>query len=165
MENEYSIRETIVMNYGRLHGLQYELRESNDESTSNEISSKKERRTRIYQVNINRRQYEKLSGNMSGFRLFTFEQFADILRPFVMGFYIRGELENAYSLLSDGQKKIVQISRLNDFVQLINQNIDPNILTNFIEKVDANSDGKLSFSEFRTLILKGIGREIISNSA
>ena len=80
-----------------------------------------------------------------------------------MGFYLNDELKQAFQVLDKDQSGTINIEELTSFLPVINEYATTDALKNYIKKVDQNTDGTLNYDEFRTLILKGIGRDIICN--
>jgi len=52
---------------------------------------------------------------------------------------------------------------LNVFLPILNDTVDSDALSDYIRKVDDNFDGIMNYDEFRSLVLRGIGRDIICN--
>jgi Ca2+-binding EF-hand superfamily protein len=161
MDLEYSVTESITRNYGIINKIQYQFEEFSFENTSNGITIKKERRSRIYDTIITREHYHFLARRIRN--ALSFHNFLRVLRPFVMGYYQNDELEQAFYVLDRNHSGSIHVNELASFVPIINENATTDLLKNYIRKVDINADGILNYDEFRTLILKGIGRDIICN--
>ena len=80
-----------------------------------------------------------------------------------MGFYASGELEKAFHALDRDGSGTIHIDELSSFLPLLNDQISRDALRNYVRKTDANFDGNMNYDEFRALILRGIGRDIICN--
>ncbi|UJR07293.1 hypothetical protein I4U23_011581 [Adineta vaga] len=161
MDLEFSVTESITRNYGHINQIHYQFEEVSFENTSNGITNKKERRSRIYDTNITREHYNVLGKNIRN--ALSFDNFILVLRPFVMGYYQNDELEQAFRVLDKDHSGSINVDELARFLPIINENATTEALKNYIRKVDITNDGDLNYDEFRTLILKGIGRDIICN--
>ena len=165
MELEYSVTENLHRNrIGQIVQIEYQFEETvvvESKSTGTLIRQSKEKRNRSYDTLITREQYENLTQRLSN-RL-PFETFILVLRPFIMGFYTSDELERAFQVLDRDRSGTIHINELNVFLPLLNDTIDSNALRNYVEKVDENFDGNMNYDEFRSLVLRGIGRDIICN--
>ncbi|CAF1635679.1 unnamed protein product [Adineta ricciae] len=80
-----------------------------------------------------------------------------------MGFYSSDELERAFSTLDRDRSGSIHIDELNAFLPILNDTINGDALRDYIRKVDENFDGNMNYDEFRALVLRGIGRDIICN--
>ncbi|CAF0919072.1 unnamed protein product [Adineta steineri] len=161
MDLEFSVTETITRNNNFINQIHYQFEEFSFENTSNGITNKKERRSRIYDTIITRKQYNILTRNTRNALLF--DNFIIVLRPFIMGYYQDDELTRAFRVLDKDHSGSVNVEELANFLPIINEFATTEALTNYIKKVDINTDGTLNYDEFRSLILKGIGRDIICN--
>ncbi|CAF0799347.1 unnamed protein product [Adineta steineri] len=161
MDLEFSVTETITRNNNFINQIHYQFEEFSFENTSNGITNKKERRSRIYDTIITRKQYNLLTRNTRNTLLF--DNFIIVLRPFIMGYYQDDELTRAFRVLDKDHSGSVNVEELANFLPIINEFATTEALTNYIKKVDINTDGTLNYDEFRSLILKGIGRDIICN--
>ncbi|CAF0830318.1 unnamed protein product [Adineta steineri] len=161
MDLEFSVTETITRNNNFINQIHYQFEEFSFENTSNGITNKKERRSRIYDTIITRKQYNILTRNTRNTLLF--DNFIIVLRPFIMGYYQDDELTRAFRVLDKDHSGSVNVEELANFLPIINEFATTEALTNYIKKVDINTDGTLNYDEFRSLILKGIGRDIICN--
>ncbi|CAF1357334.1 unnamed protein product [Adineta steineri] len=159
MDLEFTVTETLTHDLGRINEINYDFEEITVENVSFGVTSKKERRIRTYTANIKREQYNNLVGRNPD--ALSFDDFTHVLRPFIMGFYDKHELEQAFNILDQDGSGFIHIDELSNFLTIINQYISSDKLINYIRKVDINSDGTLTFDEFRSLILKGIGRDIV----
>ncbi|CAF3896940.1 unnamed protein product, partial [Adineta steineri] len=159
MDLEFSVTETITRNNNFINQIHYQFEEFSFENTSNGITNKKERRSRIYDTIITRKQYNILTRNTRNTLLF--DNFIIVLRPFIMGYYQDDELTRAFRVLDKDHSGSVNVEELANFLPIINEFATTEALTNYIKKVDINTDGTLNYDEFRSLILKGIGRDII----
>jgi Ca2+-binding EF-hand superfamily protein len=161
MDLEFSVTETITRNYGNINQIHYQFEEFSFEITSNGITNKKERRSRIYDTNITRQQYNFLATDIRN--ALSFDYFLLVLRPFVMGFYQNDQLKRAFSILDKNHSGTINIDQLARFLPIINEYATTDVLINYIKRADIDTDGNLNYDQFRTLILKGIGRDIICN--
>lgn len=165
MELEYSVTENLHRNRaGQIVQIEYQFEETVIvESKSSGILTRqsKEKRNRSYDTIITREQYENLTQRHSN--PLAFETFILVLRPFIMGFYTSNELERAFDALDRDHSGTIHINELNTFLPLLNETIDSNALRSYVEKVDENFDGNMNYDEFRSLVLRGIGRDIICN--
>ena len=168
MDLEYTVTENIHRNRaGQIVQIDYQFEETVVIETPSNVSTggitrhNREKRNRTYDVAIHRDQYLALARQYpSGL---TFESFIDILRPFIMGFYMNNELERAFYTLDRDRSGSIHLEELNAFLPILNDTITGVALKNYVEKVDENFDGKLTYEEFRALVLRGIGRDIICN--
>ncbi|CAF1106541.1 unnamed protein product [Rotaria magnacalcarata] len=156
MNLEFTVTEAIVHNLGVINEIRYEF---TVEYVSVGITNKKEKRSRTYDTNITREQYNKLAEQYH-YGL-SFDNFIVVLRPFMMGFYQTNELEQAFRILDKSNSGSIDIDNLANFLPIINEYATSDTLKNYIKKSDFNHDGNLTYDEFRSLILRGIGREMI----
>ncbi|CAF3366704.1 unnamed protein product [Rotaria socialis] len=162
MDLEYTVTETLTSLGGRVSEINYEFEEITVEAISLGLSTKRERRARAYSARISRDQYAALSRAMSV--SLSFDDFVQVLRPFMMGFYRNRELEQAFGILDRDHSGLVHIDELNVFLPIINQYATGDTLKSYVRKVYSNIENNLTYDEFRTLILRGIGRDILCNN-
>lgn len=160
---EYTIIETTTFQNGQINEINYEIEESIKENVLFGITRRSERRTRVYSTTITRAQYNRLSRQQSD--ALSFDDFVFVLRPFMMGFYQDSELEMAFSILDKDGSGLVNVDELSIFLPIINEHATGETLKKFIEKIDLDANNNMDFDEFRSLILKGIGRDILCNSS
>jgi Ca2+-binding EF-hand superfamily protein len=168
MDLEYSITENVHRNgAGQIVEIEYQFEETvvveiASSNTSTTITRQnKEKRNRTYDTRVTREQYQNLTHQLSN--PLSFEEFVIVLRPFIMGFYTSDELERAFQTLDRDHSGSIHINELSSFLPLLNDTIDINALRNYVGKVDENFDGNMNYDEFRSLVLRGIGRDIICN--
>ncbi|CAF2398711.1 unnamed protein product [Rotaria sp. Silwood2] len=167
MDLEYTVTENIHRNNnGQVVQIDYQFEETVVVDTSSSSSSSitrqnKERRNRTYDATITRAQYQNLSRRLPN--PLPFEAFVDVLRPFIMGFYSSDELQRAFYILDRDHSGSIHINELGSFLPILNDTIDSEALKNYVRKIDQNFDGKINYDEFRALVLRGIGRDIICN--
>ena len=168
MDLEYTVTENVHRNRsGQIVQIEYQFEETVVvETTSNPSSTtitrqNKEKRNRTYDTTVTREQYENLTRRLSN--SLPFDSFITVLRPFIMGFYSSDELERAFQALDRDHSGTIHINELNSFLPVLNDTIDSDALRNYIQKVDENFDGNMNYEEFRSLVLRGIGRDIICN--
>ncbi|CAF1031882.1 unnamed protein product [Rotaria sordida] len=169
MDIEYIITETIYQNgTGQVAKIDYQFDETlnidsstSTPSTSSIARQNKEKRNRQYDVTITREQYQTLSRQI--LNALSFDAFVNVLRPFIMGYYTNGELERAFYTLDRDRSGTIHIKELSAFLPILNETINNDALNAYVRKVDENFDGNLNYDEFRTLVLRGIGRDIICN--
>jgi Ca2+-binding EF-hand superfamily protein len=80
-----------------------------------------------------------------------------------MGFYQNDQLKRAFSILDKNHSGTINIDQLARFLPIINEYATTDVLINYIKRADIDTDGNLNYDQFRILILKGIGRDIICN--
>lgn len=167
MDLEYTVTESITRNgQGQVIQLEYQFEETTIVETSSTSSigmmrQNREKRNRSYGATITRNQYQRLAQSLS--KPLHFDSFVSILRPFIMGYYSSDELERAFNILDRDHSGTIHINELSSFLPILNENLDSEALRNYVKKVDENFDGNLGFDEFRSLVLRGIGRDIICN--
>ncbi|CAF3307576.1 unnamed protein product [Rotaria socialis] len=168
MDLEYTVIETVHQNNaGQVTKINYEFDETvaTEASTSSSSSSiarqNKEKRNRTYDVTITREQYQGMAKQLSN--ALSFDAFVSVLRPFIMGYYKDNELERAFSTLDRDRSGSINVKELNSFLPILNETANGEALNAYVRKVDDNFDGNLSYNEFRSLVLRGIGRDIICN--
>ncbi|CAF1044816.1 unnamed protein product [Adineta ricciae] len=161
MNLEFTVTETVTRQFGQINEIDYEFEEVTNEAVSLGVTSKKERRIRAYTANIKRDQYNQLITR--AIDALSFDDFILVLRPFIMGHYDQFELEKAFDILDRDRSGFIHIEELSVFLTIINQYVTSDALRSYIRRVDINADGNLTYDEFRSLILKGIGRDIICN--
>jgi Ca2+-binding EF-hand superfamily protein len=120
-----------------------------------------ERHSQIYDISIERQQYNQLAKRIPN--SLSFDQFITVLRPFMMGYYQHDQLEQAFQILDDDQLGIIHIKQLLTFFTIIDGCMTTDSVKDYIRKFDINKNNDyLSYDQFRTFVLKGIGRDIIS---
>ena len=163
MNLEFTVTETITRSNGQIEEINYKFDEVTTESLSLGLTNRKETRNREYSANITREQYNHLIPQK--FHALPFDDFVYVLRPFMMGFYDQFELERAFSILDRDGSGSIQPDELSIFLPIINQSATGDTLKNYLRKVNINDDSPLNFGAFQSLILKGIGRDILCNQA
>ncbi|UJR38587.1 hypothetical protein I4U23_031251 [Adineta vaga] len=161
MDSEFSVTEIISGDLNNISEIHYQFEEFTYENTTTGITNKKERLSRVYDTIIKRKQYEILAENIRN--VLSFDDFIRILRPFVMGYYEDNQLKQAFQILDKDQSGTINIEELANFLPIINEFATTEALKNYIKKVDIDVEDTLTYDQFRTLILKGIGRDIICN--
>lgn len=167
MDLEYSVTESIHRNRaGQVTQIDYLFEEiiviETPSSSSTGITRQnKEKRNRTYDVSIQREQYQTLARSLAN--TLTFDAFVDVLRPFIMGYYTSNELERAFYTLDQDRSGTIHLDELSSFLPILNETITSTGLRDYVRKVDENFDGRMNYDEFRSLVLRGIGRDIICN--
>lgn len=167
MDVEYTITESVYRNRaGQITQIDYSFDETlvieTPETSSSSITRQnREKRNRSYDVKITRELYQNIADRHRN--ALGFEAFVDVLRPFIMGFYAEDELEQAFRKLDRDRSGSIHLDELNNFLPILNDTVDNNALQEYVRKVDENFDGNMTYDEFRTLVLRGIGRDIICN--
>jgi Ca2+-binding EF-hand superfamily protein len=168
MDLEYSITENVHRNRaGQIVEIEYQFEETvvvetiPSNSSASIIRQNKEKRNRTYDSRVTREQYQNLTRQFSN--PLSFEEFIIVLRPLILGYYTSDELERAFQTLDRDHSGSIHINELSSFLPLLNDTIDSDALRNYIGKVDENFDGNMNYNEFRSLVLRGIGRDIICN--
>lgn len=167
MDLEYSVTENVHRNRaGQIVQIDYQFEEtvvveSAPSSTSSITKQSREKRNRSYDATVTRDQYQILSRRLPN--ALPFEAFVNVLRPFIMGFYDSSELERAFHTLDRDHSGSIHIDELGSFLPILNDTLNTEALSNYVRKVDENFDGNMSYDEFRALVLRGIGRDIICN--
>jgi Ca2+-binding EF-hand superfamily protein len=167
MDLEYSITENIHRNrFGQIVEIDYQFEETvvvetTSSSPTTITRQNKEKRNRSYDTRVTREQYQDLTRRF--LNPLSFEEFVIVLRPFIMGFYTSDELEHAFQTLDRDHSGTIHINELSSFLPLLNDTVDTDALRNYVGKVDENFDGNMNYDEFRSLVLRGIGRDIICN--
>lgn len=166
MDLEYTVTENVRRNRaGQIVQIDYLLEESMTieapSSSSSLTRHNREKRNRTYDVVITREQYEAVSRQFSN--PLAFDEFVKVLRPFIMGYYTNDELERAFLALDRDRSGSIHLRELSSFLPILNDSINDSALHSYVQKVDENFDGNMSYDEFRALVLRGIGRDIICN--
>jgi Ca2+-binding EF-hand superfamily protein len=166
MDLEYTITETIYRNHsGQTTKIDFQFDESTmivAASTSTGISrNNKEKRQRSYEWSMTRDQYQSIISKLR--RPIAFDAFVDSLRPIVMGHYKNDELERAFTILDRDQSGTINVKEFSAILPILNESMDASALREYIRKVDEDFDGELKYEEFRALVLRGIGRDIMCN--
>ncbi|CAF1072070.1 unnamed protein product [Rotaria sp. Silwood1] len=162
MDLEYTVTETVITLSGLVIEINYEFDEITVENVKRGTSVKQERRSRSYVANITREHYNALVRRTPG--ALEFDEFIHVLRPFMMGFYKHNELERAFHILDKDRSGTVHVNEISMFLPVINESATHGMLKNYIKQVHSNVDNNLNYDEFRALILKGIGRDILCHS-
>ena len=113
-----------------------------------------------YHAILKRSDYDQMRNTLQK-STFTFDTFIQIYRPFIMGKYAAQDIQQAFTLLDQDKSGHIDISELSSFIPLIRRDANPHLILHYIQKQDQNNDLKLNYSEFSSLILSGIGRDII----
>ena len=167
MDLEYSVTESVHRNRaGQVTQIDYLFEETVVIETPSSSSSgitrqNREKRNRTYDVSIQREQYQTLARSLAN--TLTFDAFLDVLRPFIMGYYTNNELERAFYTLDQDRSGTIHLDELSSFLPILNETITSTGLRGYVLKVDENFDGRMNYDEFRSLVLRGIGRDIICN--
>ena len=166
MDLEYTVTETVHRNHsGQVTQIDYSFDETiviETPSSSTSITRQnKEKRNRTYDVTITYDQYQNLARQLPS--ALSFDAFVNVLRPFIMGYYTDNELERAFYTLDRDRSGSIHLKELGSFLPILNEGINDEALHNYVRKVDDNFDGNLNYDEFRSLVLRGIGRDIICN--
>jgi Ca2+-binding EF-hand superfamily protein len=168
MDLEYTVTESVHRNRaGQVTQIDYLFEETvvietPSSSTSGGITRQnKEKRNRTYDVSIQREQYQTLARSLAN--TLPFDAFLDVLRPFIMGYYTSNELERAFYTLDRDRSGTIHLDELSSFLPILNETITSSGLMDYVRKVDENFDGTINYDEFRSLVLRGIGRDIICN--
>jgi len=167
MDLEYTITETIYRNHsGQTTKIDFQFDESTTivaAPTLTGISrNNQEKRSRSYGWSMTRDQYQSIISKLR--RPIAFDAFVDSLRPIIMGHYRNDELERAFTNLDRDQSGTVNIKEFSAILPILNESIDASALREYIRKSDENFDGELNYEEFRALVLRGIGRDIMCNN-
>ena len=163
MDLEYSITETIYRNHQReIFQIDYQFEEivvveAASNSSSSITKQSRERRIRTYDITVKYEKYANFANRLP------FDAFVNIIRPFIMGFYEGDELERAFQTLDHDRSGSIHVDELSSFLPILNEAINSDVLIAYIQKVDADFDGTMNYDEFRTLVLRGIGHDIIFN--
>ncbi|CAF2619655.1 unnamed protein product [Rotaria sp. Silwood2] len=159
MNLEFTVTESITRYSGIINEIQYEFEEFTIEKSSLGMTNKREKRSRIYNATIKRKDYNILTRYIPD--ALSFNDFILVLRPFVMGYYQNDDLIKAFQILDKNHSGSIDIDDLANFLPIINEYATIDTLKNYIRKSDFNFNGSLNYDEFRSLILRGIGREMI----
>jgi Ca2+-binding EF-hand superfamily protein len=149
MSNQYDIRvdETIHQQGGQISEVEYVYHESHIDDV------------RDYRVGVKRQDYERLAATMNKPTL-SFDSFAKVLRPFMMGKHASEDIPQAFRLLDTDNSHTIDIGELAAFMPVIVPDANPYMLLHHVQKADKNSDYKLNLQEFTDLVNQGVGRDI-----
>jgi Ca2+-binding EF-hand superfamily protein len=159
MNLEYAVTEAISRIKGTITEIKYEFEEFNVEQSSFGIAHVREKRSRIFDMSTTREQYNRTFNQNSN--LLSFDNFILVIRPFVMGYYLNDELEQAFKILDKNSSGYITVEKLAVFLPVINDNVTIDAVKNYIKNINLNNTDNLTYDDFRTLILRGIGRDII----
>ncbi|CAF1508354.1 unnamed protein product [Didymodactylos carnosus] len=159
MDVTYSVSETVHRKGGQIVEVDYDYEETRQENVGQGTNEKKVDRTRTYSAKITRQQYETLPQKLKN--AFPFDSFLHILKPLMMGTYLSDEIQKAFDLLDRDKSGTIDVNELSAFLPIINPNVTKERLLRYIRKVDENFDHKMNFEEFSSMILRGIGRDIV----
>lgn len=162
MDLEYSVTETMRYFGGKVSELNYEFEEITVETVAIGLTTKNERFSRLYSTRVSRDQYNVLSQIISV--SLPFDEFVKVLRPFMLGFYSGEELEQAFNILDQDNSGTIHIDELGIFLPIVNRYANGETLRSYIRKVHSEVQNSLTYDEFRALILRGIGRDILCNN-
>jgi Ca2+-binding EF-hand superfamily protein len=80
----------------------------------------------------------------------------------MMGYYLNDELEQAFKILDTNKAGHINIDKLVSFLPIINEHVTIDSLKQYVKNINYdNPIEDLTYDDYRTLILKGVGREII----
>ena len=169
MDLEYSVTENVHRNRaGQVVQIDYVFEETFVTETPSAAAGStgitrqnREKRNRSYDVVIKREQYQTLAKQLSN--SLGFDEFVEVLRPFIMGYYNSNELHRAFETLDRDRSGAIHVDELSSFLPILNESVTGNALRDYVRKVDENFDGRMNYDEFRELVLRGIGRDIICN--
>jgi Ca2+-binding EF-hand superfamily protein len=167
MDIDYTVTENVHRNRsGQILQVDYVFEETSIVETPISSSSTiarqgREKRNRTYDASVTRQQYETLARQISN--ALSFDAFVNVLRPFIMGFYANDELEKAFQTLDRARSGKIHIEELGSFLPILNGTVTGKVLRDYVRKVNEKFDGTMNYDEFRTLVLRGIGRDIICN--
>jgi Ca2+-binding EF-hand superfamily protein len=170
MDLEFTITENLHLNRnGQIMQIAYEFEEiyivqadqTSSEAGAGIIRHNREKRNRLFDTTVTREQYQDLARRLKN--PLSFDDFVTVLRPFIMGFYAADDLEKAFKTLDRDNSGSIPLTELGSFLPLLNDTIDNKALYEYVRKVDTDFNGKLNYFEFRSLVLRGIGRDIICN--
>ena len=168
MDLDYTITESVHRDRsGQVTQIDYlfeetVLIETPNTSSSNSITRQnREKRSRTYDISIQREQYQQLARSLAD--TLQFDAFVDVLRPLIMGYYVSNELERAFYTLDRDRSGTIHVDELSSFLPILNDTITTEALRSYMRKIDENFDGRMNYDEFRSLVLRGIGRDIICN--
>jgi Ca2+-binding EF-hand superfamily protein len=159
MNLEYAVTEYISRIKGTITEIKYEFEEFNAEHLSFGIAKVTEKRSRIFDMSTTREQYNRIVNQNAN--LLSFDNFVLVIRPFVMGYYLNDELEQAFKILDKNSSGYITVEKLAVFLPVINDNVTIDAVKNYIKNINLNNTDNLTYDDFRTLILRGIGRDII----
>ncbi|CAF4773957.1 unnamed protein product, partial [Rotaria sp. Silwood1] len=146
MNLEFTVTETIIRDSGAISEIQYEFEEFTYETVSVGMTSKREKRSRVYDATIKRQDYNILTRHHHN--ALSFDDFILILRPFMLGYYQNTQLEILFQILDKNQSGSIDIDNLAGFLPIINEYATMDTLKNYIRKCDFNTDGHLTYDEF-----------------
>ncbi|CAF3333390.1 unnamed protein product [Rotaria socialis] len=165
MDLEYTVTEIVSRDgRGQVVQLDYQFEETTTVETTSSAGmarQNREKRSRSYDATITRDQYKNFSSRQKN--ALSFDSFVIVLRPFILGFYAGEELERAFNILDRDHSGKIHVNELGSFLPILNESIDDVALLNYIRKIDQDTDENMNFDEFRALVLRGIGRDIICN--
>ena len=158
MNLEYSVTERIRLFNGRIVEIEYEFEELMIERSSTETSNRQERRTLTYQTHVTRNNYNEYRENQE--QALIFDDFISILRPFLFGYYQGEQLKEAFALLEHDEH--IRLEQLEDVLLVLDSTFTIERLKLYLQtnQIDIDND-TLNYQQFRTIILKGIGRDVI----
>jgi Ca2+-binding EF-hand superfamily protein len=158
----YTVSETVYRRYGEIIEISYEYEETKQEQIVENMQTKQERRARNYQASIKRTEYERLAGKIQYQRnVLPFDIFVAVIRPFMMGTYAVEEIREAFHLLDRNSSNTIDLDELSAFLPVLHPNITKETLLHCMNKVAEHDDQQINFDEFKQMILKGIGRDIV----
>jgi Ca2+-binding EF-hand superfamily protein len=149
MSNQFDVRvdETVHRNGDRIVEVNYVYQETRNSDV------------REYRVAVKRQDYERMTGKMNKPAL-SFDSFAKVLRPFMMGQHASEDIPEAFRLLDTDHSGTIDIGELAAFMPVIVPDANPYMLLHHVQKADKNNDYKLNLEEFTALINQGVGRDI-----
>merc|ERR1711915_851914 len=82
-----------------------------------------------------------------------FNEFLILMKDVVTDVHDDTRLHEAFTMFDKDNNGFIDINELGDIMQKLGQNLNLNHLLEMIESADMNKDGKISFEEFKKLMI------------
>ncbi|CAF2406402.1 unnamed protein product [Rotaria sp. Silwood2] len=159
---QFTVRETIYRQYGRLMEITYQYDEIRTEQVEENMQVRQEKLEKHYQASIKRDEYERIADTLKYQRnILPFDTFIQIVQPFMMGTYTADEIREAFRLLDSNYSKTIDLDELSAFIPVIHPNMSKETVLSYITKVSHNGKQEINFNEFIQMVLQGVARDIV----
>ncbi|CAF1568748.1 unnamed protein product [Didymodactylos carnosus] len=159
MDLAYTVAETTHQNNGHIDQVTFEYDEAYQDTVTHDLYVKKDDGSRVFTAKVSREQYNNLAKTFN--KSLSFDSFLHVLKPLMMGSYASDEIQRAFELLATDKSGTIDVDELAAFLPIITPNVTRDMLLHYISHVDENFDHKLNLSEFKELLSRGIGRDIV----
>ncbi|CAF2907620.1 unnamed protein product [Rotaria sp. Silwood2] len=90
-----------------------------------------------------------------------FDDYSTVVRVFMMGPHAAADIPAAFRILDRDGSGTIDLMELARFASIYSPSATPSKILSYIRRVDRNSDDKLNLAEFTSLIMSGIGHDLV----